>query len=345
MRAPGIFLLCLSLCAGAEAAETEHHFRVTSLFQPDRVADFRALMSEHFPEITIASLDFQTATVALGIDATKTEVLSKAKTPEDIRTQLGSRLRNLSRGAFDLLPVSQVPPGEIAEAAIPVIGLDCKGCSYGAYRAVTRVEGVEYATASFADGRIVVRFDRRKTSLPSIEAALSQARIMLNHRIEEPLAVPCSEMRIARFSSEETIRDEAYAHSTGHAANLIDGDPLTKWSSRYVGGESAPPPHEVVIDLGRRRRISGFRYLPRQTGYTGHLAKTEFYVGDNPDTFEKPAAEATFTSAKSVQPAHCASPVEGRFVLIRVLSELNGKAVAAAAEIAVIQSEPLPSTP
>ena len=339
MRTVGALLILLNLGCFT-FGEPGHTFRVTSLFQPDRVADFHALLKEHHPGIHAESVDFNTSNVTLRIDAAAIPSFEKARTPEQVRTQLNALLRASSKGVFELLPVCDTPAEELVEAEIPVIGLDCKGCAFGAYRVVSKIDGVQYAAVSFKDGLIRTRFDRRKTSLEPIEAALGQARVMLNHRILEPRAVPHSEMRIVRVSSEETSRDEAHAHSTGLASNVIDGDPLTKWSTKYSGGEPSPPPHELVIDLGRSRNIGGFRYLPRQIGYIGHLANTEFRVSDDPSRFpDAPNAQASFTSSKAVQSADCKTPVSGRFVLVRVLSEINGKPIAAAAEIAVIQAD------
>lgn len=335
-------LACLTLLManGAFAQPVEFRFRVSSLFQADRVDDLRALMAEKLPDVSISRIDFETGTASFGIETESVPQLKKEPTPEKVRAHLSQLLRTASKGVIDVLPLSDVPEAELVAAVIPVIGLDCKGCSFGAYRVVARVEGVESATASFANGTIRVRFDRRKTSLETIEAALGQARVMIQHRITDPRAVPPSEMKIVRCSSEETNRDEVYAHSTGHAANIIDGNPLTKWSSKYSGNEQAAPPHELVIDLGRKRKILGFCYLPRQIGYVGHFGRTEFRISDTPNSFEEPAiAEASFTAAKSPQSALCKKTTEGRYVLVRVLSELNGKPVAAAAEIAVLEAD------
>jgi hypothetical protein len=95
----------------------------------------------------------------------------------------------------------------------------------------------------------------------------------------------------------------------------------------------------LVIDLGKTRKIAGFRYLPRQLGYGGQFAKTEFFVSENARDFgDKPAAETTFTASKRAQAADCPLPVSGRYVLVRVMSEIRGKPIAAAAEIGVVQA-------
>jgi hypothetical protein len=332
------FVLSVLACAAC-AQEEEYRCRLTSLFQPDRIEDFRTFMEENFPEVTVQEVSYETGVATLRFDVRKLKPFQTAKTADIARDRLSFLMRGASRGIFSLLPLSEVPAEELGEARIPVQGLDCKGCSYGAYLAMTRVDGVEYATASFKTGEVRVRFDRRKTNLPALEEALNTRSIATNYRIEETNVVPPDEMKIVRASSEEASGDEVYFHSTGLARNAIDGDPRTKWSTRYAKGEVASPPHELVIDMGKTRKVSGFRYLPRQIGYNGQFADTEFYVSDEAGQFpQNPAAKVTFSSLKCAQAADCTPPVSGRFVLVRVLSEVRGKPGASAAEIAVLQA-------
>ena len=334
---PALFLSLLA--ATAPAQEAEVRYRVTGLFQPDRVEDFRAFMAENFPQVSVLAVDFQTAVATLRFDVKAIKPFLPAKTPEVARDRLNFLMRGASRGVFTVQPLTEVPPEELQEARIPVQGLDCKGCSYGAYLIMSRVEGVEYATASFKTGEVCVRFDRRKTNLAALEETLSTKSIPTNYRIEAPNLVPSAEMKIVRCSSEEPSQDEVYFHSTGLAKNAIDGDPRTKWSSRYAKGDVATGPHELVIDLGKTRNIAGFRYLPRQIGYNGHLSETEFYISDSAENFPPaPAAKVVFSALKCSQAADCPHPVQGRFVLVRVLSEIRGKPGASIAEVAIVQA-------
>ena len=66
---------------------------------------------------------------------------------------------------------------------------------------------------------------------------------------------------------------------------------------------------------------------------------TEFSVGDSPQKFGKPVARATFKKARTAQAADCKQPVRGRYVLVRILSEVNGKPWSSAAEIGVVGSK------
>jgi hypothetical protein len=80
--------------------------------------------------------------------------------------------------------------------------------------------------------------------------------------------------------------------------NAIDGDPKSLWHTRWEGPDPAPmPPHWLVIALGRRVRISGFRYLPRQDGsINGAFAKYRFFVSDDGVNWGEPVIAGDFTN-------------------------------------------------
>ena len=96
-------------------------------------------------------------------------------------------------------------------------------------------------------------------------------------------------------------------------------------------------PHELVIDLGAKRKVSGFHYLTRQdNGWNGAFGKTQFFLSDSPEKFGDPVLETTFAKVRKPQAAKLKKPVEGRYLLVRVLNEINGNPWASAADIGVI---------
>jgi len=149
------------------------------------------------------------------------------------------------------------------------------------------------------------------------------------NRIAENDLIPATQMKVMRCSSENFANDR-------RAVYAIDGNPRTVWHSQFTG-RLAKHPHELVIDLGTAYEVRGFRYLARQDrGWNGAFAKTEFYVSDTPDAFGKPAARATFKKVRTPQAADCETPIRGRYVLVRILSEVNNGPWASAAQIGVI---------
>jgi hypothetical protein len=174
-----------------------------------------------------------------------------------------------------------------------------------------------------------IRHERdRKAKWGSTRAEADNYQRNVN-RITEKNLIPSSQLKLVRFSSENFANDR-------RAVYAIDGNPRTVWHSQF-SQELAKHPHELIIDLGATFEISGFRYLARQDGgWNGAFAETEFSVSDSPETFSSPVAAATFGKVRTAQSADCAEPVRGRYVCVKVLSEVNGKPWGSAAEIGIV---------
>jgi beta-galactosidase len=82
---------------------------------------------------------------------------------------------------------------------------------------------------------------------------------------------------IAFVDSEERERED------GSAENAIDGQTANFWHSQWSSASPAHP-HQLVIDLGKKQRISGFRYVPRPGAgdVGGRIKDYRVYVGDHP---------------------------------------------------------------
>jgi len=79
---------------------------------------------------------------------------------------------------------------------------------------------------------------------------------------------------IAYVDSEEHEKED------GAAENAIDGQTANYWHTQW-GSEQPNHPHQLVIDLGAARIISGFRYVPRQGNGGGRIKDYRIYIGDN----------------------------------------------------------------
>jgi hypothetical protein len=153
------------------------------------------------------------------------------------------------------------------------------------------------------------------------------------NQIKDKNLIPAKELKLVRSSSENRGNGKVAAH-------VIDGKPHTIWHTQFQP-ELRKHPHEIVVDLGKTRNISGFRYLARQDGgWNGAFAKTEFSISDEADSFdEEPLLETVFNRLRKAQSADLKTPVKGRYVRIRVLSEINGQPWASAAEIGFIEAK------
>jgi arylsulfatase A-like enzyme len=140
--------------------------------------------------------------------------------------------------------------------------------------------------------------------------------------------IPNTKWKLVRYSSESRVNGKL-------AQNAIDGDPRTHWHTQF-SGQVAQHPHELLIDLGDEYEIRGFRYLARQdAGWNGAIAQCEFSVGNAPDALGDPVVKATFTKRKESQEAEC-DAVRGRYVQLRILSEVNGGPWASIAELGIV---------
>ena len=149
------------------------------------------------------------------------------------------------------------------------------------------------------------------------------------NRLEHADLIPAGSLKLEQFSSENRANDRL-------AIYAIDGDPRTIWHSQF-SGRRAEHPHELLIDLGQTFQVSGFQYLARQDqGWNGAFAETEFFVSNDPQDFGEPAAKVTFEKLRRAQTARCQEPVLGRYVRVRVVSEVNQGPWASAADIGVL---------
>ena len=153
------------------------------------------------------------------------------------------------------------------------------------------------------------------------------------NRIKADGLIPADQLKLIRFSSENRGNDR-------QAIYAIDGNPRTVWHSQF-SDKVAKPPHELLIDLGAVYDVHGFRYLARQDGgWNGAFSETEFSVSESPEHFDTPTVRTTFTKVRTAQSADLEKPVRGRYVRIRILSEVNGNAWASAADIGIIGAKP-----
>ncbi len=140
--------------------------------------------------------------------------------------------------------------------------------------------------------------------------------------------LPHKAWKIVRVSSESKSNRKL-------AANAIDGDPLTLWHTQFQP-KLEKHPHELVIDLGSSHAIRGIRYLARQDGgWNGAVAECELSVSDSAEDWKDPILKTTFKKLKTPQEASF-DAVNGRYVRLRILSEVNGGPWASIAELGLV---------
>jgi hypothetical protein len=139
--------------------------------------------------------------------------------------------------------------------------------------------------------------------------------------------LPVGAMVVRSVSSQETTGSTV-------GSNAVDGNARTMWHTRW-SSPTAQPPHEIQFDLGLARPVMSLFYTPRQDGYSnGRIGQYEVSVSNDPASWGAAVATGSFSNSAAQQAV--AFPVKlGRYVRVRVLSEVNGNPWASAAELGV----------
>ncbi|MSR33149.1 MAG: copper chaperone [Gemmataceae bacterium] len=175
MKSAVLAMVCLALPSLAETSQNvplKITCQVTGLFAEDRQPDLRKVFGS-IPSVKLIAIQYSKAEVTLEYAAKE---FSNAK-PDQVVKRLDDLVRNASRHALGIKPLSLTPREKLKLIEIQVEGLDCKGCALAAYEVVARVEGVERATASFKKGLITALVDPSKVDRGQLEKALKAREV------------------------------------------------------------------------------------------------------------------------------------------------------------------------
>ncbi|HYE18795.1 MAG TPA: hypothetical protein VEA69_10145 [Tepidisphaeraceae bacterium] len=163
MRSAVVILMLVVVSDVARAEEVA--YRVTGLFSPARVDDLKEAMKK-VEGVTLKSVDFATASAVFDIADRRKMTLEKLD--QELRKQ-----------TFGVKAPLMTPPDKLKEIEVDVVGLDCKGCAYGAYLGVYQIDGVERATVSFKDGKVRALIDTSKTNRDALVEGLKKKRVTI----------------------------------------------------------------------------------------------------------------------------------------------------------------------
>ena len=151
-------------------------------------------------------------------------------------------------------------------------------------------------------------------------------RVTLPTNSHATSTIPQQQMLVVSVDSQELV------DGNGAATNAIDGNPTTLWRSER-SQRTAPLPHTLVLHLGGRYQVDGFRYLPRQDGRSnGTIAGYQFYVSDDGSTWGTAVAAGTFAADTTEKTVRFTAKT-GRYVRLVALSEINGNPWTSIAEL------------
>ena len=114
----------------------------------------------------------------------------------------------------------------------------------------------------------------------------------------------------------------------------FDGNPATLWHTAWCP-TSPPPPHEIQINLGASYTLLGFQYLPRQDGSdNGKIKQYEFYVSSDGTNWTLVSSGLLMTTAgDKSQKTVTFGAIQGQYVRLREITEINGNPWASMAEL------------
>ncbi len=92
--------------------------------------------------------------------------------------------------------------------------------------------------------------------------------------------IPRNNWKIVFADSEELQGED------GKADNVFDLQFTSFWHTQWQGN-SPKHPHQLVIDIGAVKKISGIKYLSRQDGRNGRIKDYRFYFSTTPFKLEK----------------------------------------------------------
>ena len=118
-------------------------------------------------------------------------------------------------------------------------------------------------------------------------------------------------------------------HPGMEAFKAMDGNPGTIWHSIWRGAVTNLP-HEIVVDLGKSREITGFTYQPRiHAAGKSAMKDYEVYLSNRSEARKPlakgtPVAKGTFAKKQGQNVVKFAAPVKGRYFRLRALSNVDG---------------------
>ena len=141
--------------------------------------------------------------------------------------------------------------------------------------------------------------------------------------------VKSTSFKLLSFSSESSGNN----HLARHA---FDGDPGTWWHTNFAG-KTDEHPHELVIDMGDSYEAHGIRYLARQDrGWNGAVADCEVSIAESADFAGAKVLKHRFKKIKKAQDFRFDAPVKGRYLRVRLLSEVGNGPWGSVGELGVL---------
>lgn len=168
-------MACALAQESSAAGARQIRYQITGLFSPDREQDLHDAMTQ-LPKIRLVSVDYKRAEAVFEYDPSEAFPDVAA---DKLIDHFSENLGKISQQTFGIRPLRTIPFEQLQKVEIPVTTMDCKGCSYAAYRIIFQLPGVEIARANFQEGKIEVLIDPSKIDRVALENKLKERGVQI----------------------------------------------------------------------------------------------------------------------------------------------------------------------
>ena len=121
----------------------------------------------------------------------------------------------------------------------------------------------------------------------------------------ELLLMTTGNVVLGRTGWTVTADSEETGNQTAPATAAIDGDNATFWHTSWDPApddvNDAKLPHQLVVDTKTTQPITGFTYLPRQSGANGRIKDWQFFISKDGTNWGTAVKTGSFTNVATLQ--------------------------------------------
>ncbi|MZQ83198.1 DUF5110 domain-containing protein [Paenibacillus sp. 5J-6] len=157
-------------------------------------------------------------------------------------------------------------------------------------------------------------------------AAAAELNVYRDGSVPIPLAIPKNQLKASALSFQPG----------SEASKAIDGDANSVWHTKWDGSDKLP--QSIIVDLGKVRNISQFRYSPRTDAGNGTIQSYNLYVSSDGTNYTK-ISSGSWTR-NSVKKYVQFEAVDARYVKLEAVVAVGG--FASASELDVYETPQAP---
>jgi pectate lyase len=165
----------------------------------------------------------------------------------------------------------------------------------------------------------------------------STATVTLTLAPPTQTAIPASLVTLVSVDSEETVL------TSGNGFYALDPDLVSFWHTRYSNVPNDPLPHTIIVDLGQRYNVTGFRQLPRtrqddiQPAQNGTIGLYQFFLSLDGTAWGPLVATGTWPGV-ALEQTVTFSGHTARYAKLIAFTEVHGSQNTAIANLTFLQT-------